>query len=567
MKSLRSALCFFIVFSPVYAQDIESRPERLPYLNSEIQKIETRIKDGQNPELYEAALRELRNERAQLLKKSGVRPRIIGKAPVESPVKKVAEKKVIRTRAKRRASISPKVKLQETNPLLRKNEVETKIKEEHSYLLRLLKEGRTAEEINQSQANLSYLEIENSKLLLGGNSSPIERSSKSSAELPADEKRLSYRGHFQWRTESAQNQQGIQGRRQSEQSFFRLRTYLTFMASEKLQFHLTPQATRGFGEDNSANPAANTVTHPDLSFFEASLIYRPFESWSAELGRQELAYGDHLVIGSLPWANQGRSFDALKIRYEFEKGWSDLVASKVSDNSANGSSNVLVANDDTDLIFLYNSFSINEVLDPLEFYLLHQNVHNAGGLEINMAGIRAKGELGPLFYRTENGIQGGAGLGSRAFQMDFELGKKWEKISLSGEYSLAGADYQQLYPTAHKFLGLADVLGRRNVEQYALHLSSPITSWLKLRADYHDFKKAKIDAPAYQLRGSAWGEFNGSDDIGEEFDFVATFEPASELSVQLGAALFYPGEYMKQQNSSQRDERVDFFYAQLIGRF
>ena len=49
-----------------------------------------------------------------------------------------------------------------------------------------------------------------------------------------------------------------------------------------------------------------------------------------KVGRQILSYGDERVIGSLDWLNFGRTFDAVKFRWE-EKAWSlDAFASSVA---------------------------------------------------------------------------------------------------------------------------------------------------------------------------------------------------------------------------------------------
>lgn len=50
---------------------------------------------------------------------------------------------------------------------------------------------------------------------------------------------------------------------------------------------------------------------------------------NAELGRQELAYGDERLIGTNPWNNFGRTFDAAKLHYEQGKFSIDVFASTV----------------------------------------------------------------------------------------------------------------------------------------------------------------------------------------------------------------------------------------------
>ena len=405
-------------------------------------------------------------------------------------------------------------------------------------------------------ANIAYLELEKSKM-----ENPRSLASGKPKTEPAA---FTYKGHFQFRTESADNQRGIQGTRQSEQSFFRLRPYFTFSAKEDLKFNLTPQATKGFGANNGTGAATSgSTTHSELFFFEANIDYMLNEDLSFKVGRQELSYGDHLVIGALPWANTGRSFDGAKLKFKHGLGWSDLFFSKISDNSTTGESG-----DDANLLVSYNSFSFNSYFKNVDFYFIHQRDNRTTATDINMLGFRLKGKIGPVFYRTENGTQNGANIGNEAFQYNLEVGGKIADYSLSLEYAMAGHDYRQLYPTAHKFLGFADVLGRRNVKQTALHFKGKPTSWLGIRADYHIFQRNKDNQSAYRLNGAtAIGTTGTSKDIGNEFDLVLTFKATKGLKFQLGGALFNPGEYMKDNDASGRNEAVKFFYGQINASF
>ncbi|RYD26558.1 MAG: hypothetical protein EOP87_22570, partial [Verrucomicrobiaceae bacterium] len=50
---------------------------------------------------------------------------------------------------------------------------------------------------------------------------------------------------------------------------------------------------------------------------------------TAQIGRQELSYGDQRFIGKSDWSNTGRSFDAIKLRLENSFGWVDAFSSRV----------------------------------------------------------------------------------------------------------------------------------------------------------------------------------------------------------------------------------------------
>jgi hypothetical protein len=374
---------------------------------------------------------------------------------------------------------------------------------------------------------------------------------------------LSYRGHFQFRTEGARNVKGEQGRKQEDQSLYRLRTYLAWKANPNLEFNLTPQAAKGFGaNDASKASTSGSSVHTELFFFEANVRYSLRKDLDVKIGKQEIAYGDHLVIGTSPWDNSGRSFDAVKIRHQHRKGWTDLVYSKIDDDNTPARSA-----DDVNLAILYNSWSLGPELKALDFYLINLEDHRTEGLEVNMAGMRLKGERGKIFYRTETGAQAGRKLGNDAYQVDVETGVNFLGQGLSVEYSRAGKDYRQLYPTAHRYLGFADVLGRRNIEQFAVHLFTPVTDQFWFTFTQHFFRRHSTGESAYKLNGAtSWGRNGDSKDIGREFDLTANLKTKDSLHLQLGASLFTPGEYLRDQNSDQgKDTR--FLYAQLIFDF
>lgn len=381
---------------------------------------------------------------------------------------------------------------------------------------------------------------------------------------------LNISGGIQMRLESATNRQGVQGVSQGETIYSRLRLAFSLKASERLKLKLTPQAAKVFGSSLSGVSTSGTTNSPGLTFHEATVTYKFSDKLSGEFGTQELSYGDELVLGALGWANNGRNFDALKFRYTVESGKVDLFFSKINDNSDGValSESTLRATDDKDLYGIYSSFSINSFLNPFDMYLLHQKDRstNASPAEINTLGIRLLGDYNSFFYRMENTVQSGSGL-EDAYQHNFELGANTSFGKVSAEYGIAGEEYEQLYPTAHKFLGIADVLGRRNISFLALHYKNKIKSWLALGLSYHKFERLSDDVSAIKLTGGAWGTNGTSKDIGEEVDFVLNFISPEIGTLQLGAGIFRSGEYLIEQDANEEDENTQFLYAMIKSKF
>lgn len=386
-------------------------------------------------------------------------------------------------------------------------------------------------------------------------------------------KKFSAHGHFQFRTESAENRQGTQQSDQLAQSFSRMRVYFQFQANEKLRFNYTPQATKGFGElatgsttqvdDNDST--SGSTDHTEVSAFESNVEYDLNEKLTLTLGKKELDYGDAVVIGSLPWANNGRSFDVVQLSRKIENGKIDFVHSKISNNDTNVGTNL--KNDDKDLYFLYGTKKFDSALKVMDLYLIHQN-DNANEVEVNMVGFRAKVKIGEFFFNTESAAQSGENLGDEAFSYIVEAGGKFGRLKASMEVNVAGPGYIQLYPTAHKFLGFADVLGRRNIEDGTIHFQYKASDDVGFRLDFHNFKRNDDEEQAYKLDGSTgWGlTGDQDDDIGREVDFIANIKTKNGLKLQLGYCVFTPDGYLRDVNSGL-DDQVVFSYAMVNAGF
>lgn len=67
---------------------------------------------------------------------------------------------------------------------------------------------------------------------------------------------------------------------------------------------------------NTSNSTSGNLYDSRLDVHEAYFAIKPTKDENLFLfaGRQELAYGDHLVLGSVPWHRIGRSFDGVKGR-------------------------------------------------------------------------------------------------------------------------------------------------------------------------------------------------------------------------------------------------------------
>nr|WP_321454056.1 alginate export family protein [uncultured Carboxylicivirga sp.] len=92
---------------------------------------------------------------------------------------------------------------------------------------------------------------------------------------------------------------------------------------EKIGFKLSIQDIRIWGETGQINKSDQL-----LSAHEAYADYYASEKSTFRIGRQEMAYDGHRYIGTLDWAMQARSFDAVRYMYKDDNGNQfDLMAS------------------------------------------------------------------------------------------------------------------------------------------------------------------------------------------------------------------------------------------------
>ncbi len=258
-----------------------------------------------------------------------------------------------------------------------------------------------------------------------------------------------------------------------------------------------------------------------------------------DAGRFELDYGEALVLGNLDWHQTGRTFDGARARVSSspESSWIDLFVTQLEESRPAGGG---VFDGDLYFVGAYAGLgpSITKGLE-LDVYLLSRvwaetstialdpTGATMGSYERERAaeatlGVRAKQKLGSFDYRFEGGLQAGSRPGAAptptdtppsttqaaadvlAYHADLELGVQVVsklRLSLEGMYA-SGDDpstkkregWDELYPTAHKFLGLSDAFfqagqKRTNVASGVLHITAKPTDALALTADAHVFSR------------------------------------------------------------------------------
>jgi hypothetical protein len=287
-----------------------------------------------------------------------------------------------------------------------------------------------------------------------------------------------------------------------------------------LQF--TPQASGWLGE-------TDTIVDYDLGLYEGYLrVQDGSEKVQFDIGRFRMDYGDALVIGDLGWHQTGRAFEGMRARWALGTAWIDSFFTQVDEGRP--LSDAFGAGDR----YFYGVYAglgslVAEGL-ALDFYGLGRSSPTTVGVVSSAdptrqtptvksatdvtLGARAKQKVGAFDYRVEAGLQ----FGSRpaavtgtvpatgeppeldpvtvlAYQVDAEAGVSGAGLRAAVGALVASGDdpstdknegYDQLYPTAHKFLGLSDIFGARsNVFSINGNLSYKVIDAFTLMAQPH----------------------------------------------------------------------------------
>jgi hypothetical protein len=334
--------------------------------------------------------------------------------------------------------------------------------------------------------------------------------------------------------------------------------FLTELTHDDYKIVFQPQFSRTWGLDEAAGVASGGTVDPSLNVHQAFFLTPLSERFKLKLGRQELSYGDELVLGSVIWSNVGRSFDAIKIEWSMGKSQLDLFSSKLSDrNYANPNVG------DKDLHGAYfsgrNDISLFKEVD---LYLLDINDSTVNPhVDILSYGLRLKGSYSLLDYRAEGTKQ--HRMSADFSQFDFEVGLNFSSFGRWAiNYFSATEGYNQLFPTAHKWLGIGDVVSRRNLKGYQFKHQMQINDRFKTEVTYHYFDRYSTNSTAFSFSGAALGNVTSLESkIGDEYDIILNYLHDENLSYQFGAAYFVPGRYLKQ--SGKQDDYA-FIYLQVL---
>ncbi|MAF78919.1 MAG: hypothetical protein CME60_12215 [Halobacteriovoraceae bacterium] len=343
----------------------------------------------------------------------------------------------------------------------------------------------------------------------------------------------------------------------------RARANFNIKLDNNLSFMLSPQATKNYGElisttndeNDSVRNSSGDKYHSGVDIFEAYVLSKG-DILSYKIGRQQLNYGDSVILGTRNWTAGGLSFDAIKLMFDIGEGQLDLAYSKISEGSDTSNTT-----DDADLVILYYKALMRKNLN-LDFYILHNNERNV--LETYNYGFRLKGDWNGFTYRTENIVQTHQQTDTTEHNIDLEFGYKFENsLNPYVGWTQASDRYDQLYTNRHRYNGIIDVVGRRNIDSLYAGLNYKASAKWDFKFKWMNFKQKANGFGAYNQAVS--GQINGDvtkDDIGNEFDLMVNYKKNKYETFKLGMALFSHGDYFQ----GNPDDST-FIYGEYLVKF
>lgn len=345
----------------------------------------------------------------------------------------------------------------------------------------------------------------------------------------------------------------------------RFRLNVTVRAAKSVTFVVQAHDVRTF-EKTAGGQAA-----PFRDTFDLRQVYGEFSSkhTTVRIGRQDLAFGEQRLIGSLPWTNAARSFDGARVTLKHKGDLLDVFGMSVVtirpdafDKSGNGS----------ELYGVYGSLVSLIPKQTLEPYVLWRQSNNVaaelggtGPLHEATTGVRLTGKLPAAFdYSGELVVQTGS-VGPddiKAWAVHGLVGRLFANAPaqprLFGEFNYASGDadrtdgtrgtFDQLYPTGHDKYGLADQVGWRNVEHVRAGAEIKPTSKWQMSGSYHTWWLARATDGLYSAGGALVARSVGGaagTHVGQEVDAQAIYIYSPQLQIAGGYAYLIPGEFLR----------------------
>ena len=362
---------------------------------------------------------------------------------------------------------------------------------------------------------------------------------------------------------------------------------------------------RGAEGDDAFDLRQTYVSLGDVKKFPAQLT----------VGRQAVTYGDGRLVSDSRWSNFGRTFDAIRLRYEEPQFWLEAFEMRpvqIKHHELNDSdsadhfggvyfSTTIVPRQTTDFYIFYRDKEDNQPdLDPTN-KTDPQGTWNGPAARFATFGARVKSKpdawqgwdyTGEFAFET--GDIWATDKQSQRFNLDafalhvsggYTLQQYEWKPRFGLEYDYATGDhnpkdnnsesFQNLFPSNHEKYGFMDEFSWRNIHDARAQVNVKPIEKLDLELDYHAFWLADTHDFWYRSNGISTLRTRTPDgrDVrtigagnfaGHEIDLTVTYDCTRNVRVQVGYSHFFAGDYLRDTGP---DSDADFGYVMTTFRY
>lgn len=375
---------------------------------------------------------------------------------------------------------------------------------------------------------------------------------------------------------------------QKSAQFMQQRTRLNFgYKSEKVKAGIIVQDVRVWGSQSQLN----TYDVNTYGIHEAWAEYNFTKKISMKLGRQEISYDDQRIMGAVDWAQQGRSHDALLLKFTDSTFAAHVGVAYNQDNiSSIATPSTLGTYKEMQYLWL------NKQIKSLNISVLALNVGKQSTVNVNSTGYvtttgtRIEYKTKPLFLGLNFYYQMGDEMGAysskkaprkvsamnAAFDIaytlkdKFTLGLGYEYLSGQSQtdttiaYNDVNHAFNPVFGTNHKFNGYMDYyfvgnhINNVGLQDIILRLKYKAEKW-NLALDFHQFITA---AEVYDSKESAKTSsiVAKNNNLGTEIDLTFGYKLKEGVAITAGYSHYLTSEtlaYIKGIKDYKGDGRTN----------
>jgi hypothetical protein len=410
----------------------------------------------------------------------------------------------------------------------------------------------------------------------------------------------------------------------------RARLYFDLDVSKNVRGYIKFQDVRtwGFEENSAGSGTVGNLSRVDLLEGYAELknlgdLTSALENINVRIGRWQWFYGDHRLIGHLNWANEGRSYDGVRVRWAKNKNWIDVFGSQIDEydtgsdvaaGEADQTGTIRRGNRDHLLWGFYSHFKVADgvVLEPymINRFESRDRDGNEGAAAGNgehryTFGARIAGKKIPslpgvdftleqmvqtgdtevsteLFERDINAFAGAWGAGYTFSDVAWSPRIGYQFAYAEGDSNPNDRDndtFDHLFPTGHARLGYMDFHGFQNIQAHKIMLSAKPSKKLLLKADLWFFEADEEVDNWYGVVGGSFGAGNTArktnpatganitdDEYGQELDLVFKYKLFKGLGVAGGYSHYFVDDYIEDFRGGD-ESGADWVWLQTTLKF